>query len=93
MALELDALRVLQGVIVALGLVVIYYASRGYRRTHGNSLLFLAFGFMFVTIGAIAAGLLFELMNFSLVFADTIQAGSEVVGFGLIVYSIVGAKD
>jgi hypothetical protein len=93
MTLELDTLRLLQGVIVSLGLVVIYYASRGYRRTRGKSLLFLAFGFMFVTIGAIVAGLVFETMNFTLLTTDTIEAGSQVVGFALIVYSIVGAKD
>jgi hypothetical protein len=89
----LDILRALQVVIVILGVVVIYYASKGYRKTKSDSLLFLALGFMFVTVGAIAAGLLFELLNFSLFYVDTIAAAFQVVGFLLIVYSIIGTRD
>ncbi len=89
----LDVLRVLQSVIVVLGIVVIYYASKGYRRTKGKSLLFLALGFMFVTIGAIAAGFLFELLRYDLLTVNTIEATSEVVGISLIVYSIIGTRD
>ena len=94
MALQLivDTLSVLQSVIVILGLVIIYYATRGYRKTKNKSLLFLGLGFFFVTIGAVAAGLLFQFLNIDLYDVETIAAASEVIGFSLIVYSIVGMR-
>lgn len=89
----IDILRVFQAAIVVLGAFVVYYGGRGYARTKKGSLLFLAVGFAVVTIGAVAAGALFELMKFDIVSVDTVEAGSEVLGFALIVYSILGAKD
>jgi uncharacterized membrane protein YjjP (DUF1212 family) len=91
-AITVDVLSLLQSVIVILGLIIIYYATRGYRKTNNKSLLFLAFGFLFVTIGAVAAGLLFQFLNFDIYEVEAIQAGSEVIGFLLIVYSIIGIK-
>jgi hypothetical protein len=89
----LDLLRVFQIAILILGIVVVYYSQKGYRKTKSKSLLFLALGFVFVTIGAALAGLLFEFLNYDLAIVETIEAGAEVVGFSLIVYSIVGVKD
>jgi len=89
----LDALRVLQGVIVVLGILIIYRASKGYGRTKQKSLLFLALGFLLVTVGAVSAGLLFELLNFQLIYADIVEAVFEVIGFTLMVYSILGTRD
>lgn len=89
----LDLLSALQVTILALGLVIVYYASKGYRKTNSKSLLFLALGFVFVAVGAAAAGLLFEFLHYGLDTVESIQAGAEVVGFALIVYSIVGSRD
>jgi hypothetical protein len=86
-------LRAFQVAILILGIVVVYYSQKGYRKTKSKSLLFLAFGFVFVTIGAALAGLLFEFLNYDLIVAETIEAFAEMVGFSLIVYSIVGTKD
>jgi hypothetical protein len=91
-SLIVATLSVLQSVIVILGLIIIYYATRGYRKTNNKSLLFLGLGFLFVTIGAVAAGLLFQFLNASIYEVETIEAASEVVGFVLIVYSIVGIR-
>ncbi len=88
----IDILRSFQLIIVVLGIIIIYFAAKGYRRTKSKSLLFLALGFMFVTIGAVLAGVLFELLNFDLETVETIVAGSEVLGFLLIVYSILGVR-
>ncbi len=89
----LDVLRALQIVVLLLGLVVVYYASKGYRKTKSKSLLFLALGFVFVAVGAALAGLFFEFLNYNIYSVDAIEASSEVVGFSLIVYSIVGSRD
>jgi len=80
-------------VILFLGIIVVYYSQKGYRKTKSKSLLFLAVGFLFVTIGAALAGLLFEFLNYDLTVVETIEAGAEVIGFSMIVYSIVGTKD
>jgi hypothetical protein len=72
---------------------VIYYSQKGYRKTKSKSLLYLAFGFLFVTVGAALAGLFFEFLNYDLTVVETIEAAAEVIGFSLIVYSIVGPKD
>jgi len=93
MGVTLDLLRIFQIAILILGIVVIYYSQKGYRKTKSKSLLYLAFGFLFVTVGAALAGLLFEFLNYDLTLVETIEAGAEVVGFSLIVYSIVGSKD
>ena len=93
MSLVLDVLSAFQVAILILGVIVVYYASKGYRRTKSRSLLFLAFGFVFVTIGAAIAGLLFEFLKYDLTTVEAIQAGAEVIGFSLIVYSILGTRD
>jgi len=93
MTLTLDILRIFQITILLLGVIVVYYSQKGYRKTKSKSLLFLALGFLFVTIGAALAGLLFEFLNYDLAAVETIEAGAEVIGFSLIVYSIVGTRD
>jgi len=93
MTITLDILRVFQLAILFLGIVVIYYSQKGYKKTKSKSLLFLALGFLFVTVGAALAGLLFEFLNYNLTAVETIEAGAEVIGFSLIVYSIVGKHD
>jgi hypothetical protein len=90
----IDLLRVLQALIVILGVVVVYFAGKSFRKTKSGAMLFLALGFVFVTVGAVAAGILFEfLLPGDLLVADAVSAGSEAVGFALIVYSIVGTRD
>ncbi len=89
----IDLLRVFQGAIVILGAVVVYFSTKSYRRTKSKSMLLLALGFIFVTAGAVVAGALFELLNLDIVAVETVQAASQTVGFILIVYSILRAKD
>ena len=88
-----DIFRALQIAIALAGVVVVYYAYRGYRKSGSRPLFFLALGFVFVTIGSVAAGLLFEFLNFDLVSVETIESGSQLFGFLLIVYSIIGPRD
>jgi len=91
--LTLDLLRIAQGFVLVFGLVVIYYASKGYSRTKSRSLLLLAVGFAIVSVGAVLAGVLFELLNVDLLTVDTLQAGAQAVGFFIIVVSLAVTKD
>lgn len=90
--LVLGILTVAQILILILGGVVVYYASRAYRKTKSGAMLFLAIGFGFVVIGAAAAGVLYNL-DVDLEVALTVQATSQVIGFLAIVYSLTGTKD
>jgi urea transporter len=92
-ALDINILRVAQALVLVLGGVVVYFASRAYRKTRSKSMAFLTLGFLFVTFGAVLAGVLFEFMNMDIVEVQVAQAASQVAGFAFIVYSLAGAKD
>lgn len=92
MDLALEFLTVAQVLILILGCILVYYASKSYRRMKSGAMLFLAIGFAFVTFGAAAAGVLYNL-NPDLEVAQAVQATSQVAGFIAIVYSLKGTKD
>lgn len=77
--------------ILVFGGVVVFYASRAYGRTKSPAMLLLALGFAFVTLGALAAGVLYNLGT-DLATVITLQAYSQAVGFFIIVYSLARAK-
>jgi hypothetical protein len=90
--LALELLTVAQALILILGGVLVYYAAKSYRKMKSSAMMFLAIGFAFVTLGAAAAGVLYNL-NPDLVAAQAVQATSQVAGFVVIVYSLKGTKD
>ena len=53
-------------------------------------MLFLAIGFALITAGSVAAGVLFEFLRFGLLEVSIAEAAVQLVGFGLIIYSIYG---
>lgn len=92
MDLALEFLTVAQILILLLAGVVVYYASKSYRKVKSGAMLSLAIGFGFVTLGAAAAGILYNL-NLNLEVALAVQAISQVIGFFAIVYSLKWTKD
>jgi hypothetical protein len=96
LSLALELLTVAQFLILVLGGIVVYYATKSYRKTKSGAMLFLAIGFAFVTLGAASAGVLYNLNSAStdaLEVAIAAQAIFQVVGFLTIVYSLKGTKD
>jgi hypothetical protein len=89
----IDILRVAQVLIVVLGGVVIYFALKGYSKRKSHAMLFLATGFAFVTVGAVIAGILFELNGADLSVVEAVQAVCQAAGFVIIVYSLTGTKN
>lgn len=85
-------LDIAQALILVFGGVVVYYAGRAYGRTKSPAMLLLAIGFAFVTLGAFAAGLLYNLGSVDLSTVITVQAYSQAIGFFVIVYSLARAK-
>jgi hypothetical protein len=82
-------LRGLEGVILVVGGLIAFAGLRAYRRSRQASLLFLGAGFALVTVAAAAAGALYELLTHDLLTAWIVSALLDVIGFGLILYSIL----
>ena len=83
-------LRALKAAILLIGGVIVYLAWNSYRRERNRSMLFRALGFGFVTVGAVLAGVFFEILKADLVTSDIAEASMVVVGFALILYSVFG---
>jgi hypothetical protein len=81
-----------QALILVFGGVVVYFAARAYGRTRSPAMLLLALGFACVAIGAVVAGVLYNLNSGDLGTPVTIQAYSQAIGFLIIVYSLARAK-
>lgn len=81
-----------QALILVFGGVVVYYAGRAYGRTKSSAMLLLGIGFACVAVGAVAAGILYNLNTGDLGTPVTVQAYSQAVGFFIIVYSLARAK-
>jgi len=93
--MDLIYLDIAQGLILLFGGVVVFYAFRAYGRTKSQAMLLLALGFAFVAVGALVAGVMFNLGTrdeAGLVTVITLQAYSQAVGFFIIVYSLAKAK-
>ena len=90
--MDLVYLDLAQALILVFGGVVVYYASRAYRKTKSQAMLLLAFGFAFVALGALAAGLLYNIGTVDLSTVITLQSYAQAIGFLIIVYSLAKAK-
>jgi hypothetical protein len=90
--MDLVFLDLAQALILVFGGVVVYYASRAYRKTNSQAMLLLGLGFAFVAVGALAAGLLYNIGTVDLSTVITIQAYAQAIGFLVIVYSLAKAK-
>ncbi|AGN00838.1 hypothetical protein L593_04435 [Salinarchaeum sp. Harcht-Bsk1] len=77
-------------VTVGLGLLITFQAYKGYRAYGNEPMLYLAIGFLFISVGAVIEGVLFDVVGLSIFLAGTIQ--TTLVGFGMIVilYSLYG---
>jgi len=87
---DIYILRFLKLIIVLLGMVLIYLAVKGYRKTRRKDLVFLALGFALITAGSVAAGILFEFLGFQLVDVEIVESAMIVLGFASLIYSIFG---
>ena len=81
-----------QALVLVFGGVVVYFAGRAYFKTKSQAMLLLALGFGFVILGALAAGVLYNIGSGDLDTAITVQAYSQAVGFFVILYSLARAK-
>lgn len=77
-------------ITVGLGLLISYQAYRGYRAHDSDPMLYVAIGFLFITIGAVIQGVLFDVVGLSIFMAGAIQTAMVAVGMLVILYSLYG---
>ncbi len=77
-------------VTMGLGFLIAHQAYRGYRVYGSRPMLFVAIGFVFISVGAIVEGLLFEILDFSIFLAGTVQTTIVAIGMVIILYSLYG---
>jgi branched-subunit amino acid ABC-type transport system permease component len=86
-------LRIVEGIVLVLGAAVAYFSLQAYRRTHERSLLYLSIGFLLISLGAVLAGIVYELLTYDLLTAWIVASAIDSFGFLIILYSIVRRGD
>jgi hypothetical protein len=77
-------------VTMGLGFLIAHKAYRGYRVYGSEPMLYVAIGFLFISIGAIVEGLLFDVLGVSIFVAGTIQTSIVALGMLFVLYSLYG---
>ncbi len=75
-----------------LGLLVVVAVYRAYRRYERRSLLSLALGFLFISVGVGIEGILFDFTPLTLYQASLIHTSLMIIGMGFILYSVYGGR-
>lgn len=79
-------------VTVGLGLLIAFQAFKGYRVYGSEPMLYVGIGFLFISIGSVIEGVLFEEVGLSIFMAGTIQTVIVAVGMLVILYSLYGGR-
>ncbi|MFA9517317.1 hypothetical protein ACERIT_08885 [Halopenitus sp. H-Gu1] len=77
-------------ITVGLGLLITYQAYQGYRVHGSEPMLYVAIGFVFISVGAVIEGILFDVVGLSIFLAGTIQTAIVSMGMLVILYSLYG---
>lgn len=77
-------------ITVLLGFVVAATAFRSYRRYRSEPMLYLAIGFAIITLGSVIEGILFDVLQFSIYWAGTVQTTVVAIGMLVVLYSLYG---
>ena len=77
-------------ITVGLGLLITYQAYKGYRTYGSEPMLYVAIGFLFISIGSVIEGVLFDVVGLSIFMSGTIQTAIVAVGMLVILYSLYG---
>lgn len=77
-------------ITVGLGLLITHQAYRGYRVHGSEPMLYVAIGFLFISVGAVIEGVLYDVFGLSIFVAGTIQTAVVAAGMIIILYSLYG---
>jgi hypothetical protein len=79
---------VLKTVTLVLGGLITYLAYKAYARSRSEPLKYLTIGFGIVTLGALLAGGVDQIMPYGREFALLVESAMTAIGFAVIVYSL-----
>jgi len=82
------ALAVVKTLVLIVGGVITFFASKAYRRTRQPALGYLALGFGLVTFGFVLAGMLYELLTVPLMTGILFESLLVLAGFLVIAHSL-----
>jgi hypothetical protein len=72
---------------IVLGFVLVYFAIRAYKRSRYLPMIFLAAGFLLITIGDTIVGDLLGLSDENT--KDVVEEIVEIVGFALVIIAVL----
>jgi hypothetical protein len=82
------AIIALKTLTLILGAAIAYLAYKAYQRTGARALQFLAYGFGFITLGSLLAGVVDQILNFGFELGQLVETVLVTVGFAIIIYSL-----
>jgi hypothetical protein len=74
--------------VIALGFLVSYQSYRGYRRNDSTPMLYLAVGFLLVSVGGVLDCSLFSALHVVVPFVSYVKTGLVATGMASISYSL-----
>ncbi|MDG5777153.1 hypothetical protein VB773_12415 [Haloarculaceae archaeon H-GB2-1] len=77
-------------VTMVLGFLIAHQAYRGYRVHGSKPMFYVAVGFVFISVGAVIEGILFEVIDLEIFIAGTVQTTIVAIGMVIILYSLHG---
>ncbi|MBP1986650.1 DUF7521 family protein [Halolamina salifodinae] len=82
------AVMALKSLTLVLGGSITFYAYKAYRSNGSPALRALALGFGAVTLGALVAGIVDQLLPLNPDLAFIVESAFTTIGFGVILYSL-----
>ena len=83
----MDLLRIIVFIHIFLGFLLVYFAARAFKRTRYIPMIYLALGFLLITIGDTIIGDFTESLDEGS--RDIIEEIVEISGFVLVIFAIV----
>lgn len=77
-------------VTMLLGVLIAYQAYRGYRRSGSVPMLYVAVGFVLISVGAVIEGILFDVFHTTIFMAGTVATGIVALGMVAVLYALYG---
>ncbi|MFB6151741.1 MAG: hypothetical protein ABEJ40_08050 [Haloarculaceae archaeon] len=79
-------------ITMGLGFLIAYQAYRGYRVHGSEPMLYVAVGFVLISVGAVIEGILFDVVGLDIFVASAVQTAIVAVGMVFILYSLYGLR-
>jgi hypothetical protein len=83
----MDLLRIIVFIHIFLGFLLVYFAARAFKRSRYTPMIYLAFGFLLITIGDTIIGDSLKFLDESS--RDLVEEIVEISGFVLVILAVI----